>query len=156
MNGARDLLLVCVLSAIPLLAARGLRGPPALGPPEASEPCDVPVEVAGAGVACLSEDEARWARVSAGDRLRPAGQGMVRERMAPERLAEWQAPVDVNRAPLAELASLAGIGPRLAERITRARPFSTVDDVGRVPGVGRKRMERLRPRLRVGKEILDE
>src|SRR5260370_686645 len=63
------------MSAIPLEAARGLRGPPAIGPPVAVESCPVPVEVAGEGVACLDEDEARWARVRAGDRLRPDGSG---------------------------------------------------------------------------------
>jgi Helix-hairpin-helix motif len=155
-NGARDLLLVLLLSAVPLLSLRGLRGPPALGPPEAAPPCDVPVEIAGEGVVCLSADEARSARVSGGDRLRAVEGRLARERMAAERLAEWEAPVDVNRAPLAELASLDGIGPRLAERIARARPFSTVDEVGRVRGVGRRRIERLRPRLRIVKEGLDE
>jgi competence protein ComEA len=159
MNGARDLLLSLMMLAIPLVAARGLRGPPQLGPPVAIAPCDVPVEVAGEGVACLDEDEARAARVRAGDRLRPetlAGGGLARERMAPERLAEWQAPVDVNRASPAELASLDGIGPRLAERIAQARPFESVEDVGRVKGVGRRRLERLRPRLSIVKEFLDE
>jgi hypothetical protein len=157
MNGARDLLLSLMMLAIPLVAARGLRGPPRLGPPGAIAPCDVPVEVAGEGVACLDEDEARAARVRAGDRLRPgASGGLARERMAPERLAEWQAPVDVNRASPAELASLDGIGPRLAERIAAARPFASVEEVGRVKGVGRRRLERLRPRLSIVKEFLDE
>ena len=159
MNGARDLLLSLMMLAIPLVAVRGLRGPPALGPPRAlaaEDACDVPVEIAGEGVVCLDEREARAARVRAGDRLRPGDGQLVRERMAPERLAEWQAPVDVNRASLGELASLDGIGARLAERIAEARPFSTVDEVGRVKGVGRRRLERLRPRLQILKEVLDE
>ncbi|HZS37404.1 MAG TPA: helix-hairpin-helix domain-containing protein [Polyangia bacterium] len=159
MNGARDLLLSLMMLAIPLVAVRGLRGPPPLGPPRAladEDACEVPVELAGEGVVCLDEREARAARVRAGDRLRPEGGRLERGRMAPERLAEWQAPVDVNRASLGELASLDGIGVRLAERIAQARPFSTVDEVGRVKGVGRRRLERLRPRLQILKEVLDE
>src|SRR5260370_23914204 len=99
------------MSAIPLEAARGLRGPPAIGPPVAVESCPVPVEVAGEGVACLDEDEARWARVRAGDRLRPDGSGgMARERMAPERLAEGQAPGGGHPAARPGLGSLDGGG----------------------------------------------
>jgi competence ComEA-like helix-hairpin-helix protein len=159
MKGARDLLFGLCLVAIPLLAVRGLRGPPRLGPERAAEECDVPVELAGEGVVCLDEGEARAARVQAGDRLTregAAGPTLRRGRMAPERLAEWDVAVDVNRASPEELASLDGIGPKLADRIVRGRPFSTVDDVGRVPGVGRRRLERLRPRLRVAHEVLDD
>jgi competence ComEA-like helix-hairpin-helix protein len=155
---ARDLLFALLMAAVPMVAARSLRGPPALGPPEPVARCDVPVEVAGAGVACVERVRARGARVRAGDRLRwvaaEPGRGRVRrERMAPERLAEWEAPVDVNRASAEELASLDGIGARLAERIVRARPFPTVEAVARVPGVGRAKWARLRPRLSLG---LDE
>jgi len=67
--------------------------------------------------------------------------------MAPDRLAAWGAPVDVNRATVAELASLDGIGPKLGARIVAARPFVTVDDIGKVRGIGPRRLARLRPRL---------
>ncbi len=142
-----------MIAAVPVVSARSLRGPPALGPPEPVARCDVPVEVAGAGVACVERERARRANVWAGDRLRLAGGGVRRERMAPERLEEWGAPVDVNRASAEELASLEGIGARLAQRIVQARPFVTIDAVGRVRGIGRTRLSRLRPRLRLG---LDE
>jgi competence protein ComEA len=61
--------------------------------------------------------------------------------------------VDVNRAPLAELVALDGVGPALARRIVAARPFASVDDVARVRGIGPKRLARLREQ---GVAVLDE
>lgn len=61
--------------------------------------------------------------------------------------------VDLNRASLAELLTLPGIGPVLAERIVRDRlingPFRSVHELLRVPGIGPKLLEKLRPRVRV-------
>ncbi|MEW6459251.1 MAG: ComEA family DNA-binding protein [Bacillota bacterium] len=62
------------------------------------------------------------------------------------------APVDsrinINTADRAELERLPGIGPSLAERIIRYReqngPFSSVDDLKNVSGIGEKRLEGLR------------
>jgi competence protein ComEA len=63
-------------------------------------------------------------------------------------------PVDVNRASAAELQRLPGIGPKLSARIVEARargPFRSVDELrGRVPGIGAKTLERLRPHVTVG------
>ena len=70
-------------------------------------------------------------------------------RLPPARLQTLGIPIDLNRASAAELASLDGIGPRLAARIVAARPFASVDDLARVRGIGRKRVAALRPRLRV-------
>jgi hypothetical protein len=56
-------------------------------------------------------------------------------------------PVDLNRADLAELRSLPGIGPKIARRIVEGRPYAEVDEVVRVRGIGPKTLERLRPRL---------
>jgi len=63
-------------------------------------------------------------------------------------------PVDLNRADRAELALLPGIGDKLAERILRerqrAKGFSSVEDLLRVPGIGAKSLERLRGRVTPG------
>lgn len=56
-------------------------------------------------------------------------------------------PIDVNRADAEELERLPGIGPALAARIIEARrgqPFTSVDDLVRVRGIGAATVERLR------------
>ena len=57
--------------------------------------------------------------------------------------------IDVNAASAAELDVLPGIGPRLAERIAADRaahgPFATLDDLRRVPGMGQRLVEGVRP-----------
>ena len=75
--------------------------------------------------------------------------GLERVRAPDRRSAER---IDVNRAGVAELQRLPGIGPALAERILatrRASPFRDVDDLTRVPGIGPATIERLRGRVTV-------
>lgn len=59
--------------------------------------------------------------------------------------------VDVNRAAAAELATLPGIGPKLARRILAHRrrhgPFVRPEDLRGVRGIGRRLLARIRPRL---------
>lgn len=59
--------------------------------------------------------------------------------------------VDPNHADRHELQALPGIGPVLAEAIIRSReqigPFSDPSTLLRVPGIGPKRLEQLRPYL---------
>lgn len=72
---------------------------------------------------------------------------------APAAPASDAAPVDVNRAGATELARLPGVGPALAARIVAAReaagPFRTPDDLRRVRGLGRVKIARLRPLVRI-------
>jgi len=56
--------------------------------------------------------------------------------------------VSLNEASLAELESLPGIGPELARRIVEHRPYQRVEDLLKVPGIGPKTLERLRPLVR--------
>jgi competence protein ComEA len=67
--------------------------------------------------------------------------------MAAARMAVLDVPLDLDRAPAAELESLPGIGPELAARIVAARPFPTVEAVGDVAGIGPKRFSAIVPRL---------
>jgi competence ComEA-like helix-hairpin-helix protein len=63
-------------------------------------------------------------------------------------LDEPAPPLDLNRATLADLARLPGVGPVLARRILEMREavgrFSTVEDLVTVRGLGRAKLERLR------------
>lgn len=66
--------------------------------------------------------------------------------------AEYQYEIDINRASWVEWSQLQGIGERLAQRIVaerETRPFESVDDLLRVRGLGRRRLDELRPFLRV-------
>lgn len=57
--------------------------------------------------------------------------------------------VDINRAAVAELSLLPGLGDRLAQRIVADREangrFSAIADLERVPGLGPATIDRLRP-----------
>jgi competence protein ComEA len=59
--------------------------------------------------------------------------------------------IDLNRADRAELLQLRGIGDKLADNIEAYRrehgPFRSIDELRRVPGIGLKTLERLRPFL---------
>jgi competence ComEA-like helix-hairpin-helix protein len=60
-------------------------------------------------------------------------------------------PVNLNHATAAELARLPGVGPLLAERIVEARAssgrFASIDELRRVAGFGRGKLERVRTLL---------
>jgi competence protein ComEA len=61
-------------------------------------------------------------------------------------------PIDINRASAAQLQGLPSIGPKKSELIVAERkngPFKSVDDLRRVPGIGPKTLQRLRPHVTV-------
>jgi len=64
---------------------------------------------------------------------------------------EPRPPLDLNQATVEELRRLPGVGVVLARRIVEMREaagrFTAVDDLGAVPGVRRRALERLRPFL---------
>lgn len=68
-------------------------------------------------------------------------------RAAPTKSAPLPQPVDVNRASEDELRALPGIGSVLASRIVEARerdgPFGSLDDLRRVRGLGRAKLDKL-------------
>ena len=138
---------IAALSAGAFFAVRALRpgAPPAVA---AAARCAFPVETPR-GVECW-DTRAKPADVRPGDRV--DAQGHVSGRMSPEAIATYEVVVDPNRADAAELASLPGIGPALAQRIVEERargPYKSVDDLLRVNGIGEKTLAKLRPRMRV-------
>lgn len=56
--------------------------------------------------------------------------------------------LDVNAASAEALQNLPGIGQVTAKRIIGARPFKSADDLQRVPGIGPRKYEVLRPYFR--------
>jgi competence protein ComEA len=61
--------------------------------------------------------------------------------------------INLNTATAAELELLPGIGPAMAERIIEYResrgPFRSVNELGRVAGIGPRTIERLRDKVTI-------
>ena len=84
-----------------------------------------------------------------GDReARPPASARAPKRQAPTP-GEVAPPLDLNRATLSDLTRLPGVGPVMARRILEAREnvgrFGAVDDLLTVRGLGRAKLDRLRP-----------
>jgi competence ComEA-like helix-hairpin-helix protein len=64
-------------------------------------------------------------------------------------------PININTANSEELQQVPGIGPVTAEKILQMRKsygaFKSVDDLLAIKGLGRKRLEKMRKYLTVGK-----
>lgn len=60
------------------------------------------------------------------------------------------APLDLNTATLAQLQRLPRVGPVLAQRITAHRPFRSLEDAARVPGIGPGTLSQWRGKATVG------
>jgi competence protein ComEA len=68
---------------------------------------------------------------------------------APPPSRQRRFPLDLNTARVEDFMTLPGIGEKLAQRIVEYRKshggFRSVEDLRGVKGIGKKRMERLRP-----------
>ncbi len=63
-----------------------------------------------------------------------------------------QSVLDLNTASKQELQSIKGIGPVLAEKIIAGRPYTAVDELLEVNGIGQKTFESIRPYFVVDKK----
>ncbi|MEC4686214.1 MAG: helix-hairpin-helix domain-containing protein [Nitrospirota bacterium] len=59
--------------------------------------------------------------------------------------------VDLNTATEKELQSIKGIGPVYAARIIAGRPYKSIDDLLKVKGIGRKKLDKIRAYFTVGR-----
>ncbi|HEX4146798.1 MAG TPA: helix-hairpin-helix domain-containing protein [Pirellulales bacterium] len=78
-----------------------------------------------------------------------AGGRLIEIEHAPPQSAQFL--VDINQADWPELSALPGVGETLAKRIVAVRrdrgPFADHNELGRVPGIGPRTLERVRPYL---------
>ena len=58
--------------------------------------------------------------------------------------------LDLNTAARDELMGIPGVGETMANRIIEGRPYATVEDLGKVEGIGPKTLEKLKKYVRVG------
>ncbi len=58
--------------------------------------------------------------------------------------------IDLNRASVVQLMELPGIGEVLARRIVGGRPYSSVEELLRVEGIGEKKLEAIREMVKAG------
>jgi comEA protein len=67
-------------------------------------------------------------------------------------------PVNLNSATSEELQEVPGIGPATADKILQMRksygPFKSVDDLVAIRGIGKKRLDKMRKYLTVGKPVV--
>jgi competence protein ComEA len=59
------------------------------------------------------------------------------------------APVDLNTADQKALESLPGIGPALAKKIMEGRPFKSVDDLSRIKGMTKAKIDAIKDKVTV-------
>ena len=106
----------------------------------------------GLALSCLVvSGSCRWQASQAGNGSEP----LVRQEQTPlpSRSFEPDNRLDINSAGPRELETLPGIGPVLARRIVEFRaknpPFRRVEEILIVRGIGRRKFEALRDRIRV-------
>ena len=57
-------------------------------------------------------------------------------------------PVNPNTASAELIASMDGIGEEMAKKIIQGRPYEKPEDLMKVPGIGEKTLEKMKPRLK--------
>ncbi|MGI6119811.1 MAG: helix-hairpin-helix domain-containing protein [Desulfosporosinus sp.] len=92
----------------------------------------------------------------AGNALSPGSMNMAPSQIPPAAAYPSSAgeKININTAGAAELDKLTGVGPALAERILQYRsehgPFSRVEDLEKVSGIGPKTFEKMASQVTVG------
>ena len=79
----------------------------------------------------------------------PAGQEAAAGKQTPASTPAAAAPVDLNMADQKALESLPGIGPALAKKIMEGRPYQSVDDLSRIKGMNKSKIEAIKDKVTV-------
>ncbi|HLT57704.1 MAG TPA: helix-hairpin-helix domain-containing protein [Limnochordales bacterium] len=116
-----------------------------------------PVIIEPAAAATLASDAgSESAGAAAGDAYGTAAgeaDGPCPPAAAPVPAAAVDLRIDINRAQASELERLPGIGPALARRIVEYReawgPFTVIEDIMEVPGIGPAKFNAIRDLIRV-------
>lgn len=58
-------------------------------------------------------------------------------------------PININSASFEDIKALPDIDSKIAEDILKRRPFKTVDDLLEVNGIGKKKLEKIRDKVKV-------
>ncbi len=58
--------------------------------------------------------------------------------------------VDINTADQKALELLPGVGPATAKAIIQGRPYKSVDDLANVKGLGKSKLEKIKPLVTIG------
>ena len=64
--------------------------------------------------------------------------------------AKTKTKVDVNSADVETLQTLPGIGPTLAERIVEGRPYKNADDLAKVKGLSKSKIDAIQDQIKFG------
>ncbi len=65
----------------------------------------------------------------------------------PSPTVSW--PIDLNTATKEELEALPRVGPSLAERIIAGRPYHSIEEIMKVPGIGEKTFAQIKDMIKV-------
>ena len=74
---------------------------------------------------------------------------MTPSKPAPAAPPAAAAPVDLNMADQKALESLPGIGPALAKKIMEGRPYQNVDDLSRIKGMNKSKIDAIKDKVTV-------
>jgi len=113
---------------------------------------DLELRAAKAGAGAWQATD--WERLSEERRAARLEEAEIAELRSPGAGGPPDEPINPNTASRDELLSLPGVGEVTALRIIEARPYQSVEDLLRVPGIGPKTLESIRKYLQVAAPIL--
>jgi competence protein ComEA len=120
--------------------------------PQGSRVVDA-IEAAGKQLKGVDISDINLARILVdGEQILVGGSRVVSGKAAPKKITADN-PLDINRASIAQLDTLPGIGPVTAQRIidyrTKVGRINTVDELKKISGLGGAKFEEIKNLLRV-------